>query len=154
MRKWMESTQYWETKEHYEKRVQWVFYSFIRTTRQKKQKTRYYQKSLLSVFERNMQQSTKKIYLFCNVILILHIGWFASVLAFFYVKQRKDTFSVNLFSIPKEYFHNFGILVPMKMNKKKNYFILFFFLYKECYLWVLAFLVLKELENTHNTRFS
>ncbi len=49
-----------------------------------------------------------------------------------------------------EFFQNFGISVPMKINnKKKN-----FFLYKECYFWVVAFLVLKELKNTHNTRFS
>ncbi len=98
---------------------------------------------------------TLKIYLFGNVIVFLHIGWFSSVLAVFYVKHRKDTFSVILFSIPKEYSQNFGILVPMKMNNKtkKEHFLFFFFSLK-CYLWVLAFMVLKELKNTHNTRFS
>ncbi len=33
---------------------------------------------------------------------------------------------------------NFGISVPMKMNKKKCYF-LFIIFYKECYLWVLYY---------------
>ncbi len=45
-----------------------------------------------------------------------------------------------------EFWNNFGISVPRKMNNKikKNpifLFIYLFFLSKECYFWVLAFLV-------------
>ncbi len=42
---------------------------------------------------------THKIYFSGNIILFFHIGWFASVLAFFYVHLLKDTFSVILFWI-------------------------------------------------------
>ncbi len=46
----------------------------------------------------NNLKNTQNIF-FGNVILFLHIGWFASVLAFFYVNLLKDTFSVILFWI-------------------------------------------------------
>ncbi len=47
-----------------------------------------------------------------------------------------------------EFKQNFGISVPMKMTKKKKsyFFIYLFFLYKECYLWFLAFWYLRNLK--------
>ncbi len=85
--------------------------------------------SALHPFSRFFQvtsSKTFKIYLFGNVIIFLHNSWFPSDIAFFYIKHRKNTFSVILFSIPKEYCQNFGILVPMKMNNKKKIYFIFF----------------------------
>ncbi len=45
------------------------------------------------------RSKTHKIYIFSNVILFLHIRWFASVFAFFYVNLLNGTFPVILFSI-------------------------------------------------------
>ncbi len=51
-----------------------------------------------------------------------------------------------------EFCQNFGFSVLMNMNKKKNYIFKIFF-YKVLFVGF-RLLVLKELKNTHNTRFS
>ncbi len=56
----------------------------------------------LSVFIGYMIKNTQNTNVFGNVILFLHIGWFASVLAFFVCKSLKRHVLSNIVEIAEK----------------------------------------------------